>query len=142
MTPIQQNVVGIKGESVQFQWTVKRDNKSTFLISLDVFNGTGIDLNRKLFALVGEMLTKLPNTPKRLNADIVGIIHEDIEVILTLTLKKLQFEDMGMSFCLAAIFRSPLKEIVTSVTLVKVNGKHFTFYMFSLCKGILLKQLS
>ena len=134
MEPIEQNVVGVLLQSLQFQWIVRRGEKFT-LLALDLYNGTGALGFPKLFSLSKKMPSKFPNTPKRLTATTEGNLEEDLEVRYSLILKNVQYTDKNTSFYLSALFR-PLTQSGAAVKLDEINGTCFCFcfcLVFFLC---------
>ena len=125
MTPVKETVVGVWKESVQFQWILNRGNEKISVASVGVYNGPKAETKRQLFSIAGQKVTRLNDESDRLNITIVGDVNDDIEVTYNLTLKDIQFDDKSVTFYLSAIFR-PLVELGAAITLVEVNGTHFS----------------
>ena len=130
MSSVKEEVVGVLGKSVKFNWAVNRGNKSFSILTLTLYNGTTTDDNQ-LFILSGKVPDKVQGVViDRLNATISGDIIEDIEVVYTVILENLQFPDASTSFHLEAVFRTPgggFSKSAATITLVKVEGTHFIF---------------
>ena len=133
MEPIEQNVVGVLLQSVQFQWIVRRSENFT-LMALELYNGTGVVGFPKLFLLIGKTPFKLPSTPERLTSRIEGIVDKNFEEVrYKLILENVQYTDKSKSFYLNALFRSPLMQSGAVVKLVEVNGTCFLFCFCLAC---------